>query len=44
MKDMKDICAAARIAIVDQILSCGETPHATSDVARGLARIWMLPD
>jgi len=44
VKNVEDICAAARIAIVDQVFPCRETLHTASDVACGLARIWMFSE
>jgi hypothetical protein len=43
VKNVEDVCAAARLAIVDQVLPCGEALH-SSDVACRLTRIWMLSE
>jgi hypothetical protein len=42
VKNVEDICAAARLAIVDEILSRGETLHTGSDIACRLTSIWVL--
>src|SRR5882724_11169710 len=44
VKNVEDVCSAACLAIVNQILPCGEALHAASNVACRLARIWMLSE
>jgi hypothetical protein len=44
VKNVKYICAAARLAIVDEVFPCGEALHTGSDIVGRLTCIWMLSE
>jgi hypothetical protein len=44
VKNVEDICAAAGLAVIDEVLPCGEAPHAGSYVTYGLTRTRVLTE
>jgi hypothetical protein len=41
VKNVEDVGSAASLAIIDQVLPCGEALHTGGDVACRLKTIWM---
>jgi hypothetical protein len=44
VKNVENICSAARLAIIDEVLACREALHTGSDVAYRPTRIWVFSE